>query len=194
MRKSFGVLLSVVGFALAQGALAAEYAIDQAHSHVGFSIRHIATKVKGEFREFSGTFSFDEKSPATSKVAVTVQSASVFTNNDKRDAHLRTPDFFDATKYPTATFKSTKVEAAGKGRYKVTGDLTLHGVTKSVVLDVEHLGTEQAFGSSVAGFTATTRILRKDFGFDLGKVLESGKLMLSDEVDLALEIEAKAKK
>jgi len=194
MRKSFGVLLSVLGFAWAQAAFAAEYTIDQAHSHVGFSIRHIATKVKGEFREFSGSFSFDEKKPATSKVSVTVQSVSVFTNNDKRDAHLRTPDFFDATKYPTATFTSTKVEDAGKGRYKVTGDLTLHGVTKSVVLDVEHLGTEQAFGSSVAGFTATTRIFRKDFGFDLGKVLESGKLMLSDEVDLTLEIEAKAKK
>jgi polyisoprenoid-binding protein YceI len=194
MRKSFGVLLSVVGFAWAQAAFAAEYAIDQAHSHVGFSIRHIATKVKGEFRDFSGSFSFDEKNPAASKVSVTVQAASVFTNNDKRDAHLRTPDFFDATKYPTATFKSTKVETAGKGHYKVTGDLTLHGVTKSVVLDVEHLGTEQAFGTAVAGFTATTKILRKDFGFDLGKVLESGKLMLSDEVDLALEIEAKAKK
>jgi len=194
MRKSYKVFLSVLGFALAQAAFAAEYAIDQAHSHVGFSIRHIATKVKGEFREFSGSFSFDEKKPAASKVSVTVQAASIFTNNDKRDAHLRTPDFFDAAKYPTATFKSTKVEGAGKGRYKVTGDLTLHGITKSVVLDVEHLGTEQAFGSSVAGFTATTRILRKDFGFDLGKALESGKLMLSDEVDLTLEIEAKAQK
>jgi polyisoprenoid-binding protein YceI len=184
--------LALLAFLAAPALFAAEYEIDTAHSSVGFSIRHIATKVKGSFAQFEGKISFDEKKPAASKVEVTLKVASINTNNEKRDAHLRTPDFFNVDKHPLATFKSTKVTAAGKGKFKVEGDLNLHGVTKPVTLKVEHLGTESAWGSQIAGFTATTRILRKDFGFDLGKLLESGKLVLSDEVDLTMDIEAKA--
>jgi len=194
MKGKFLALLSVLGFLAAPASQAAEYVIDQAHSHVGFSIRHITSKVKGEFGQFEGTLSFDEKKPSASKVNVTVKTASIHTNNEKRDAHLRTADFFDVDKHPLATFTSSKVTPEGEGRYKVEGTLKLHGVSKTVTLAVEHLGTETAFGGKVAGFTAKTTILRKDFGFDLGKVLESGKLMLSDEVDLVLELEAKEKK
>ena len=194
MGKKVAALM--LGFALLSvpALYAAEYEIDTAHSHVGFSIRHIATKVKGSFGQFEGTFSFDEKNPAASKVNVTLKTASVNTSNEKRDAHLKTADFFDVDKFPLATFVSKKVTSAGKGKFKAEGDLTLHGITKSVTLKVEHLGTENAFGSQIAGFTATTRIKRKDFGFDLGKALESGKLVLSDEVDITMDIEAKAKK
>jgi polyisoprenoid-binding protein YceI len=194
MKGTFAALVLGLALLTAPALYAAEYEIDTAHSSVGFSIRHIATKVKGSFGVFEGTISFDEKNPSASKIEVTLKVNSINTNNEKRDTHLRSADFFDVDKYPLATFKSKKVTSTGKGKFKVEGDLTLHGVTKAVVLKAEHLGTEQAWGSQIAGFSATTRIKRKDFGFDLGKALETGKLVLSDEVDLTLDIEAKAKK
>lgn len=171
------------------------FQIDPAHSQVGFSVRHFFGQVPGRFNDFSGTIQFDEKHPAASSVEATIQTASIFTNEEKRDAHLRSPDFFDVEKYPTITFTSTRVTPAGKDRFKIAGALTMHGVTRPVVLDTQLLGVGaigiegKAMGTR-AGFTATLTVNRKDYGINWNKVLDNGNLMLSDEVAITLQIEA----
>lgn len=171
------------------------YTIDKPHTEVGFDVRHFFSKVHGRFNDFQGTIVFDEQDPAKISVEATAVTGSISTDNEKRDGHLKTADFFDAEKYPTLSFKSTKVTAAGKNKYKVTGDLTLRGVTKSVVFDVDFLGAGsvgvggQSWGNK-AGFAATTTINRKDFGINWNKTLDNGGLMLADEVTLVLNIEA----
>lgn len=122
---------------------AANYTIDTAHTSAGFKVRHLMiSNVKGEFTKTTGTVSFDPKNLAASSVDATVDVNTISTREPKRDAHLKSPDFFDAAKYPAMTFKSTKFEAAGPGKYKVTGNLTLHGVTKPVVLDLTNVTPE----------------------------------------------------
>ncbi|MBI3947904.1 MAG: YceI family protein [Armatimonadetes bacterium] len=176
-------------------ALAETFEIDPVHSNVGFRIRHLVSRVSGSFNQFEGTITFDEKRPAKSSVSVTMDAASIDTRNTRRDDHLRGPDFFDAAKHPKLTFRSRQVKAAGKGRFKVLGDLTMHGVTKPVTLDVEYGGqTADPQGGKRVGFSATTRLNRKDYGIIWNRVLDAGGTVLGDEVEINLDIEAIVKK
>ncbi|MGD0674442.1 MAG: YceI family protein [Polyangiaceae bacterium] len=165
--------------------------IDTVHSTVGFTVRHLmVSKVHGLFTKWQGTLAFDEANVAASHVEVSIDVASVDTREPQRDAHLRSGDFFEAEKFPQMTFKSTKVQGTAAA-FKVTGDLTLRGVTKSVVLDVEYAGrTAHPQMGERAGFSAHTSIMRKDFGVTYNQVLEAGGLALSEKVDITIEIEA----
>jgi polyisoprenoid-binding protein YceI len=178
--------------ALPLAALAATWTIDPEHSSVGFKVRHLmVSNVKGNFEKYSGTVIIDDKDITRSKVEVSIDTNSINTNVQKRDAHLRSADFFEVAKYPAMTFVSKKVAKAGKGRLRITGDLTLHGVTRSVVLDVLGPSAEvrDVWGNIRRGAAATTRISRKDFGLTWNQVLEAGKVAVGDEVDISLEIE-----
>lgn len=197
-RLPVAAVLALMSFGSAASAAPLTFDIDKVHSQVGFSIRHFFSKVPGQFKDFSGTIVMDPMRPAASSVDVTIQAASIFTDNERRDGHLRSPDFFAADSFPTLTFKSTKVAPAGKDEYKVTGDLTMRGVTKSVVLDVEFLGMGQVAigGQSMgtkAGFEATTSVNRHDFGINWNKTLDQGGLMLGEDVAISLHIEANLK-
>jgi polyisoprenoid-binding protein YceI len=189
------MLGALLGMATAASAAPQTDDIDPVHSQVGFTVRHLCSQVPGSFKQFSGTILADEKNPAASSVDVTIQTASVFTDNDQRDAHLRSPDFFAADSFPTITFKSTKVTPAGKDRYQVAGSLTMRGVTKPVVLDMEFLGQGEVSlgGKSMgtkAGFDATTTLNRQDYGIRWNKTLDQGGLMVGDEVAVSLHVEA----
>ena len=185
---------------IALPAMGAEYTIDKDHSHVGFTIRHLASKVKGQFTEFEGTFTFDEKKVEDSKLNVTIQTASIDTGNKKRDDHLRNPDFFDAASEAnkTITFTSKKVSAMKDKKFKVEGDLKMHGKTNPVTLEVEFGGiSKDPWGNTRAGFSATTGkkpLNRKDYGIIWNKALDQGGVMLGDDVALSIEIEAIQKK
>ncbi len=171
---------------------AASWKIDPGHSSTRFEIRHLFSKVQGDFTTFSGTLDYDPANPTAAKVETKIDAASINTNNEHRDGDLKSENFFDVTKYPDITFTSTKVEKVEAG-LKVTGDLTMHGVTKPVVLDVEILGTgahPMIKGGQVAGFSARTKIDRKDFGITWNKTLDSGSTLLGDDVDITLNIEA----
>src|SRR5260221_1171412 len=141
MKKLF-MILTAFAFLGVASVNATEYGFDKAHSHIGFSVRHILSPVPGEFKDYDGSFTFAEKKPENSKVNVTIQATSISTGNEMRDKHLNSPDFFDTAQFPTLTFKSTKVTSVGENKYQVTGNLTMHGVTKLVVLDVEYMGTD----------------------------------------------------
>ena len=167
--------------------------IDPAHTNVEFSVRHMMiSNVKGQFQKTSGTITINGNDPTSAKIDATIDAASINTRVDKRDAHLKSPAFLDVDKFPTITFKSTKVEAAGPGKWKVTGDLTLHGVTKPVVLDVEGTGTPitDPMGNTRAGASATTKIDRKDFGLVWNQPLETGGVMVGDDVAISIDVEA----
>jgi polyisoprenoid-binding protein YceI len=165
--------------------------IDVVHSSVGFTVRHLlVSKVHGAFTKWSGKFSFDEANPAASHVEVSIDVASVNTRDEKRDAHLRSADFFDAEKFPQMTFASTAVERSGE-HFKVTGDLALHGVVKPIVIEVEFAGrmTHPQMGER-AGFSARAHLNRKDFGVTFNQVLDNGGLALGEKVDISIEVEA----
>jgi polyisoprenoid-binding protein YceI len=166
--------------------------IDQAHSLVEFAVKHMmVTTVKGRFTKFTGTLELDEAKPENSRVDVTIDVASIFTGDENRDNHLRSPDFFDVAQYPVATFKSTKVEKIGEDRYRVTGDLTLHGVTREVALEVDFEGQgTNPYGKRVAGFSVKGAINRKDFGLNWNVALETGGVLVSDKVTLSIEAQA----
>ena len=168
------------------------YSIDTSHSLIEFSVKHMmVSTAKGRFTKFQGAVEIDEANPANSKVSVTIDTASVTTGDEKRDGHLRSADFFNAEQYPTATFTSTKVEALGGENYRVTGDLTLHGVTHPVTFDFTREGvTKNMQGSSLQGFSAAFTISRKDFGLEWNVALETGGFMVSDQVKITLEVEA----
>ena len=167
--------------------------IDPAHTNVEFTVRHMMiSNVKGQFQKTSGAVDINGKDPTSAKIDATVDATSINTRVDKRDAHLKSPAFLDVDKFPTITFKSTKVEADGPGKWKVTGDLTLHGVTKPVVLEVESTGTPvtDPMGNTRAGASATTKISRKDFGLTWNQPLETGGVMVGDEVAISIDVEA----
>lgn len=167
--------------------------IDPAHTSVEFSVRHLMiSNVKGQFEKTTGTITANGNDPASAKIDVTIDASSVDTRVERRDAHLKSPDFLDVAKFPTITFKSTKVEADGPGKWKVTGDLTIHGVTKPVVLEVEGSGEpiHDPMGNTRAGASATTKIKRSDFGLTWNKALETGGVMVSDEVAISIDVEA----
>ncbi|HTR96758.1 MAG TPA: YceI family protein [Candidatus Acidoferrales bacterium] len=186
--------LALVALAASASAAPVKYTVDKDHTEVGFVVRHVFSQVHGRFNDFQGTIVFDDQNPANISVDATAEAKSVWTNNDHRDAHLRTADFFAVDSFPTLSFKSTKVTPDGKGKYKVAGNLTLRGVTKPVVFDAEFLGAGD-FGigghsmGNKAGFTATTVINRKDYGINWNKMLDNGGWMLDDNVTIELNIE-----
>jgi polyisoprenoid-binding protein YceI len=168
---------------------------DHAHSSVDFTVRHmLVSKVRGRFTKWTGKLELDEQDLARSHVEVDIDVASVDTHEAQRDAHLRSGDFFEADKHPRITFRSKRVEAKGKDNLAVTGDLTIRGTTREVVLDVERGGIvpKDPWGKRRAGFTATATIHRKDFGVSFNQVLDQGGLALSEEVAIAIEVEATA--
>jgi len=185
-------LALAVGLAAFDSAGAATYTIDSAHSSVGFQIKHLAiAKVNGSFTDFGGTFEFEKGKAAAWSVEATVQMASVDTGNDDRDDHLRNADFFDVEKFPVMTFTSTGVEMESDTEGKLLGDLTMHGVTKAVELDLEFNGAvTDPWGNDKVGFSAYGKINRKDWGLNFNKVLDTGSLMIGETVKISLEIEA----
>ena len=196
MKNQLVLLFMASLFTWIAPSFAAEYAVDGAHSHVGFQIRHLFSKTSGEFKKFDGSFNFDANKVDASKVQFTIQSESINTNNDDRDKHLRTaPDLLDTKKFPTITFTSKKITAAGEKKFKLEGDFTLHGITKPVTFDVEFLGADKdPWGTQKAAYTATTQINRKDFGITFNKVLESGRVMVGEEVTITVDVEGNEKK
>lgn len=191
------ILGAALALVLPASAFAADYEIDPAHSSASFSVKHMmVSTVRGQFNKLSGTFLYDERNPSKSKLEATIDASSIDTNEPKRDEHLKSPDFFDVAKYPTITFKSTKVEKGAKGHLKVTGDLTMHGVTKPVTLDVEGptAPAKDPWGNVKVGATATTTVNRKDFGLNWNKALETGGVMVSDEVKITIDAELGQKK
>ncbi len=173
-------------------ARADTWQIDPAHTNVEFTVRHMMiSNVKGQFQKTAGTITADGSDARSAQIDATIDASSVDTRVEKRDMHLKSPDFLDVAKYPTITFKSTKVEAEGPNKWKVTGDLTLHGVTKPVVLDVEGSGPPiQVMGNTRAGASATAKINRSDFGLTWNKALEAGGVMVGDEVAISIDVEA----
>ena len=173
-------------------AFAAQYEIDTAHSSANFTVTHMmVTKVRGNFSGVSGKVVYDPKNVAATTVEASIHSETVNTNQAKRDAHLKSPDFFEVAKFPALKFVSTKVTPAGKGRFKVAGDLTMHGVTKPVVLDVTGPTAEVKDGAGAirTGATATTKINRTGWGLTWNKVLEAGGLTVSEEVAIELDLQ-----
>lgn len=173
-------------------AFGASYDIDPAHSAARFGVKHMmVATVQGEFSKLSGTVVLDEKDLKNSRIEATIDATTISTRNEQRDADLRSAKFFDIGKFPAITFKSTEVKAAGKDRFKVTGDLTMHGVTRPVVLDVESPSIEvkDPYGNAKRGAVATTKLNRKDFGLTWNVALEAGGVMVSDEVVVTIDLE-----
>lgn len=171
-------------------SLTGEYALDPVHSRFGFVARHaMVTKVRGHFAEFEGTGTLDVDEPSKSTAAVTLQTASVDTNNTQRDQHLRTNDFFDAPNYPTITFVSTGVEELGDDNYRLSGDLTIKGVTKPISIDLEYTGSAvDPFGNQRVGFEGSASLNRRDFGVDFNSALETGGVLVSDKITLEFDV------
>jgi polyisoprenoid-binding protein YceI len=192
MKRIFAILSTLFALSLPALSFATTWNIDPEHSNIGFKVRHLmVSNVKGSFGKSSGVVDINDKDITKSKVEVSIDTASINTNLQKRDEHLRSADFFDVAKFPSMTFVSKKVAPWGKERLKVTGDLTLHGVTKEVVLDVEGLSKESKdpWGNFTRGATATTKINRKDFGLVWNMALETGGVVVGEEVFITLEIE-----
>jgi polyisoprenoid-binding protein YceI len=187
MIRRFALLLTL----LALPALAAEYTLDSAHSAAQFSVRHLmVSNVKGEFKKLTGKVVYDEANPSATVVEATIDVSTVNTGEPARDKHLKSPDFFDLDKYPTMTFVSKSARKTSHG-LDVTGDLTLHGVTKPVVLHVSDISKEikDPMGTLRRGATAATVIDRKDFGLLWNKNLDGGGVLIGDEVNITIDIE-----
>jgi len=170
------------------------WTIDKAHSDIFFTVRHmVITKVRGRFTKWDGTLTLDEQDWSKSHVEVSIDAASINTNDEKRDGHLKSADFLDAEKFPKLTFKSTKVEKASGDRLKVTGDLTIRDVTKSVTLDVEVLGkAKDPWGNNKIAFNGKVAILREEFGAKWNQALETGGVLVGKQVEIDLELQAVA--
>lgn len=166
--------------------------IDPAHTEIEFSVRHLMiSTVRGRFGNVTGTITIDEADLASSSVEAEIETASIDTREERRDAHLRSADFFDVEKYPAMTFRSTNIEPAGKDRFRLTGELTIRDVTREVVLEGTDEGrSPDPWGGQRAGFSATTTIDRRDFGLTWNQALETGGVMVSNEIKVNLEIQA----
>jgi polyisoprenoid-binding protein YceI len=189
MRKTtiLAALVLVLGF----GTVAAQgtYDIDTVHSNVGFKVRHLVSKVSGEFTDFSGTIVADFEKLDTSSVEFTIQTASIDTRNEKRDGHLRSGDFFDAENYPEITFKSSKITKVDDDTFAVAGTLSMHGVSKEITLMVDFLGEMTAMGGTRAGYELTTTLNRKEYGVAWNRALDSGGFVLGDDVEININLE-----
>ncbi|MBJ6752114.1 YceI family protein [Geomonas anaerohicana] len=185
MTAAFLLLLPVI-------ASASTWNIDAEHSSIGFKVRHLmVSNVKGVFGKVSGVVNVDDSDLSRSSVTATIDTTSIDTGVAKRDAHLKSPDFLDVAKYPTMTFVSTGVTRGSGGNFKVMGNLTLHGVTRPVVLDVEGLSPEikDPMGTPRRGASASTTINRKDYGLIWNKMMEAGGVAVGDEVKINIEVE-----
>ncbi|MEJ2709231.1 MAG: YceI family protein [Anaerolineales bacterium] len=165
--------------------------IDSAHSEISFSVRHMMiSNVRGRFENFTGTVEFDEQNPENSSVEVKIDASSINTREKDRDNHLRSADFLNADKYPYLTFKSTRVEKTGADTGRIHGDLTIRDVTHEVVLDVDYAGkVKSPFGSESAGFSATTTINRRKWGLEWNVPLETGGVLVGEEIKIFIELE-----
>jgi polyisoprenoid-binding protein YceI len=189
--KNFILPLVLVFTAALPATAQHEYKIDPAHSSAQFAVTHMMiSTVRGEFGKLSGTVYFDPAKPEADKVDATIEVAAVTTREEKRDGHLKSPDFFDVAKYPQMTFKSTSAYKED-GKLMVKGDLTIHGVTKPAVLTVEGPSAEMKdpYGMQRVGASATTKINRKDFGLVWNKTLDGGGMMVGDDVNITLDVE-----
>ena len=189
------LVATVVTLAMTAPAAAQTWTIDPDHSGASFSVRHMSVSIiRGEFQKMTGTVEFDGKDVTKALVAVEIDAASINTRVAKRDDHLRSPDFFDVAKFPKITFTSKRIEPAGPGKFRMTGDLTIHGVTKEVVLAGE--GPSKPFvdpkGIMFSGATATGTINRRDFGITWGRIFD-GAIEIADEVQLTLDVELRRK-
>ncbi len=173
--------------ALAQPAA---YKVDPAHSSIVFNVRHLVSQVEGRFRDFEGTINYDAKNLKNSSVEFSVKADSIFTDNEKRDAHLKNDDFFAVDKYPTLSFKSKRVVPRGDNKFEVLGTMTIRGVAKEVMVPVQLLGVGPGFQGEVAGFRSDFTINRKDYGIIWNRNLDKGGSVLGDEVSVRLLVEA----
>ena len=193
MRRHAVIFALLISLLTAQTALCADrYEIDPAHTFVTFSIDHlVVSKAKGSFKDVSGVILYDAKDISKSAVEVNIKTASINTNNDARDKHLRSADFFDAEKYPEMTFKSKRVEKKGDG-FVAVGDLTIHGVTKEVTMPFKLSGPikDPFGGTSRVGIEASLKIDRRDFGITWNKTLDAGGLMVGNDVTIEINVEA----
>jgi polyisoprenoid-binding protein YceI len=168
------------------------YQIDPAHTHAQFKVRHLmVSNVKGDFDKVHGTVEFDEANPSASSINVTIDVSSISTREPQRDTHLKSPDFFDVEKFPTISFVSKEVVKSGEDSFEVVGDLTIHGVTKTIDLNVEDVTPEvkDPFGLFRRGASAKAAILRSDFGLKYNSILEAGGVAISDEVHITIDTE-----
>jgi len=192
MKRSIVTLIAMFTLSIPVFGDAATWQIDPDHSSFQFKVRHLmVSNVKGDFTKAKGVVTIDERDIANLKLEITIDAASVNTGHAKRDEHLRNADFFDVAKHPTITFVSKRAEKAGMDRLKVIGDLTMHGVTREVTVDVEGPTQEvkDPGGNFRRGATATTKINRKDFGLTWNRVLETGGVVVGEDVDISVEIE-----
>jgi polyisoprenoid-binding protein YceI len=192
MKRSIMILFFCLALCTPSIAMAANYQLDADHSSIQFKIRHLTvSNVTGTFNKFKGSASVEGEDIATLKVEVTIDAASVDTGHEKRDEHLRNADFLDVAKYPTITFVSKKVMKAEPGKLRVTGDLTLHGVTREITVDLEGptLEVKDPWGNFRRGATGAARIDRRDFGITWNKALDTGGLVVGNEVSIQVDIE-----
>jgi polyisoprenoid-binding protein YceI len=167
------------------------YSIDKAHSEVTFQVRHLLTKVRGRFSDFEGTIDYNEQQAENSSVRFTIQAASIDTNEKDRDTHLRSADFFEVETFQTLTFQSRSIARKGTNQFDLTGDLTIHGVTREVTFDASFLGkAKDPWGNERIAFEADTTINRKDFGLHWNAALETGGFLVGDDVKISLSIQA----
>ncbi len=188
MKKLFTLF---VGMSLTAVSFAQTWTLDKAHSSVLFSVTHmVVSEVQGSFKDFSAEVKADKSDFSDLNTTFTIQVKSVNTDNENRDGHLKSPDFFDAEKFPTIVFKSTSIKKISDKKYELEGELTLRGVTKKVKWDLKYNGTvKDGKGNDHAGFKATTTINRKDYGVSWNKVLDNGGLTVSDDVELTVNVE-----
>lgn len=192
MNRLTSAVTALALLAVPELASASTWEIDGGHSAAQFSVRHLmVSNVRGEFGKVTGTVNLDDKDVTKSTVEATIDASTINTREEKRDQHLKSADFFDVAKFPSITFKSKRVAKAGGDNLKVTGDLTIHGVTKEIVLNVEGLAkpTKDPWGNTKSGATATTKISRKDFGLTWNKALETGGVVVGEDVNITIDIE-----
>ncbi|MBV8517423.1 MAG: YceI family protein [Acidobacteria bacterium] len=192
--RSLALLALLATPLAAQTATTETWVADPAHSETTFKIRHLVSKVSGRFRDFNADINLNRANPVASSVNFTIQAASIDTGNGSRDEHLRSADFFDAAKFPTITFRSTSVAAKSKNSFDVTGDLTMHGVTKRITLPVTFLGfMKDPRGNDRGGFEIDTTLNRKDWGILWNRALDEGGALLGDDVEVQIALEVARK-
>jgi polyisoprenoid-binding protein YceI len=197
MRIRLSLVSALLLMSTAAFAQTTVWEIDPSHSSAQFAVRHMmVSTVRGDFSKVTGQVKMNGKDPKSAMVDATIDATSINTRDEKRDGHLKSPEFLDVAKYPTMTFKSKKIETGSGGAWKLMGDLTIHGVTKPVTFDVQPLSAEgkDPWGNTRVGTTATTKISRKEFGLNWNKALETGGVLVGDEVNLTLDVELVKKK
>ena len=191
MKRMFFTFLIVLLAGLSNNVRAVEWRFDHPHTNIGFSITHLViSDVTGRFTEFDGTFSSPGDGFEGSQVSITIKTASIDTDNEKRDKHLRSADFFDAEKHPEITFKSTSFENVGDKKYKISGPFMMNGVTRDIALDATLTGViDDPWGGTRAGFKATTTLDRYDYNLTYNKALETGGFLIGRDVDIIINVE-----